>query len=78
MVFPNIFTAIRAFYRWVRAFIRREPTLVSEEVLVERLATCETCDFLDPEFRQCRSCTCAVDLKANFTTETCPEEKWKR
>lgn len=78
MVFPDLREAVCAFFRWLGAVFRREPVLVSDEVLAERLATCETCDFLDPEFRQCRSCTCAVDLKANLTTETCPEKKWKR
>lgn len=77
MVLPNLFNAVGALFRWIRAVLRHEPTLVSEEVLAERLGTCETCDFLDPETRQCKSCTCFVDLKANLSTETCPEKKWK-
>lgn len=76
MVFPNVFTAIRAFFRWVRAFIRREPTLVSEEVLVEREKHCEACEFRDAEANQCLKCSCFLGLKQQMTTERCPIGKW--
>ena len=77
MVFPNVFTAVRAFYRWVRAFIRREPTLVSEEVLQHRLGRCRSCTRYDLDSGQCLECTCFVDLKAQLSTEKCPLDKWK-
>lgn len=77
MVFPNLFNAAGALFRWVRALIRREPALVSDEVLEARLATCAACEFFEPESRQCLKCTCLVDIKANLSTEFCPERFWK-
>lgn len=78
MLLPNIKTGIASLKRWILAVLRRQPTLVSDEVLAERLETCRPCRFLSKRSRQCRKCTCFVDIKANLSTERCPVKKWKR
>lgn len=77
MKFPNLFNAASSLLRLIRALFRREPVLVAQEVLDERLETCYACKRFEANDRQCLECTCFIDLKAQLDTETCPLKKWK-
>lgn len=78
MRIPNVKTAIKAAGKVVSAVAAGQAVLVSEEIVTERLNACESCEFFDASARQCKRCTCFIDVKVNLSTETCPEEKWKR
>ncbi len=57
--------------------------LASEEVVAERLATCESCvgpgGYFQASDRRClyRKCGCFVDEKTQWASESCPIGKWK-
>lgn len=76
MKFPNLFHAAGALYRAVKGLFSVKPTFVTEEVACKRLEVCEKCPFFISEYRQCDVCSCFVDLKAQLSTETCPEGRW--
>lgn len=52
--------------------------IASTQKRKKRLGVCEVCPDLDPEMRQCKTCTCFVDLKTFMATEACPKGKWGR
>lgn len=68
--------AIKALIRLGRSVFRRKNPILSVAGVEKRLAVCEKCPRFVPDGRQCSACTCFVDLKANLTTETCPEGRW--
>jgi hypothetical protein len=79
MIFPNPFYFAAAVGRIVWAKLRGEKVLVPVPVEVFRLETCENgCPFFDPEDRQCKACTCFIDLKCPIATEKCPKGRWGR
>lgn len=78
MKVPNPLTALRAAVRAVKAALSGEEILAPDKVVTDRTATCEGCPFFDPDFRQCNSCGCMVDLKVQLATEECPEGRWGR
>lgn len=76
MKFPNPFRFAAEIFRAVRAELRGENAIVSQEEFEDRIKTCERCPHFDWEIRQCRVCTCFVDLKANLRTSECPKHLW--
>jgi hypothetical protein len=64
----------RAGWRWLRGY----NVFVTDGILSERVEMCEsqlTC--FDRGSRQCKDCSCLVDVKAMFATEKCPRKKWR-
>lgn len=47
---------------------------VSQEVYKDRLDICNSCEYL--KGTQCGICGCYVKVKAKWTTENCPKNKW--
>ena len=76
MTIPNPFRAIRAGCRVIRQKIAGRAVLVDDETLRQRLEACEKCPELDRDSRQCKVCTCFVDVKAALSTEKCPRRRW--
>jgi hypothetical protein len=71
--------AFMAFYRWIRFVIANrsiKAANVDNDTYIKRLTTCIICPEHDPEFKQCKVCTCFVQVKAQLKTETCPLKKW--
>jgi len=62
--------------RWVKAGF----PLVTEDVLNDRMETCQACDRWDKTayagFGRCMECKCSK-IKLHWETETCPLGKWK-
>ena len=48
---------------------------VDDHVYEDRISICEGCDNLTKE-RTCSICTCFIDVKAKWSTEECPKNKW--
>jgi len=76
MRLPNLYEALMAGCRVIKAKFTRQAVLLDDETVNERLAACEACPFFDPGIRQCNACTCLVDLKAALATEKCPKRRW--
>jgi Family of unknown function (DUF6171) len=43
----------------------------------ERLAICQTCEFLDKRLGLCEKCGCFMEFKTMFSWAECPIGKWK-
>lgn len=78
-----LFTFSKAVARTARALLSNlwkkqpEPVVVDKAVHDEREKTCRTeCPHLHGE--QCKICACFIDAKTWLSTETCPDERWKR
>jgi len=76
MIFPNLKNAFHAVIRLCKNLFQRKNPIADAKTVEKRLAICEKCPQLRASSRQCMACTCFVDLKANLTTETCPENRW--
>lgn len=80
---PN---ALKAAFRIVRSWFRPEElVLATDYVRAVRLARCRLCPHNDAVHYtnpsgQCRLCTCYIDLKTYFATESCPDNppRWKQ
>lgn len=71
--------AFKALYRWIRFVIANrsfKASKVDNDTYAKRLCTCIVCPEYDQEFKQCKVCTCFVQIKAQLKTETCPLKKW--
>lgn len=76
MIFPSPKQAFLAVKRVFLAVFRRKPLILSEKAVEARLEICQKCPRLWLDTRQCTACTCYVDLKAQLSTEKCPEQRW--
>lgn len=47
---------------------------VSKDVYSERLETCVECPHRDN--RKCGKCGCILAIKAKWSTEKCPDNRW--
>jgi hypothetical protein len=76
MKIPNPWVAAQAAARAARAVMKRAPLTVSQETVDLRTKICHKCEFFDPNFGQCKVCSCIISLKAQLATEKCPKGKW--
>jgi hypothetical protein len=67
-------TLASAVLRKVKRLIHGDRMLASPEKLKARLDVCHKCDQLYD--KQCKVCTCYVDVKAMWEDEVCPILKW--
>jgi hypothetical protein len=49
---------------------------VNQQVKLDRLAVCNTCEEFSKRFSSCKQCGCYMPAKATFAVSTCPLEKW--
>lgn len=75
--FSSAFRAFAASFRIAYARLRGFRVLATILEQTKRLNECHACEELTEE-RQCRICTCFVDVKTMLTTEGCPKHKWLR
>ena len=78
MIMPNPFKAALAFWRFAFNLVVDRPLFVSPEAAIGRRVVCEahSGECFEPQSRQCRDCTCFVDLKSLLVTERCPRGLW--
>lgn len=50
---------------------------VDDNVRDERMAICNSCEFLFEPTMQCKKCGCFVKAKTRFKSFSCPIGKWK-
>ncbi len=70
---PNL---LRSLSRISRSALGRQRVIASKDVLDGRIDRCITCAMFEASSRQCRKCTCFVDVKTLFAPESCPLKKW--
>ena len=47
----------------------------SKEVYDSRVLTCLACKYYDLDTDDCNKCGCPIEVKAKWSTESCPENK---
>jgi len=80
---PNLKNAAKSACRVIKAVVKGDPLLLDEASVKQRLEACEgkpgekpPCPEFDASARQCRACTCLIDLKSQLATEKCPLHRW--
>lgn len=73
---PNVFLFVRSAARALRALATGHDIVASDATIDKRRHSCRTCPHLDGVIRQCKVCTCMIDLKTQFRTEACPVGRW--
>jgi hypothetical protein len=78
--FPSLFQQARnlanELVETAKRAQRRLPIIVPEEVGSQRLALCDSCEFLNREKFRCTKCGCFMKTKTQFAGAKCPENKW--
>ena len=49
---------------------------VSDEIFINRISICKRCDKFDKDLNRCLECGCFLYIKARWSTEKCPLDKW--
>lgn len=71
---PNFFSAM---WKAIKHWWKGDPVLASEESVESRLSVCERCPHFAEDSRQCRVCTCFVDVKVALQDSSCPMDYWR-
>lgn len=50
--------------------------VATPELQKERIAICNSCEFLFELTRNCKACGCFVDAKTRLAPAKCPKAKW--
>ena len=50
----------------------------TKEVYDSRVLTCLACPFYNVDNDECDKCGCPIEVKAKWSTENCPENKWSK
>jgi len=67
--FKRIFIFLQAIFRYL---IKGKK--VSNEIFIKRVGICSSCEYLNGG--NCGKCGCVIPIKAKWSTEKCPIEKW--
>jgi hypothetical protein len=60
----------------IKKSMKGDSLFVSEEVALERMSICKTCEYYDPEQNRCKHCGCLLEYKVKWALDGCPIEKW--
>ena len=74
---PSFLEMAKTFTSSVADFIKKGAPIVSKPVYVNRLATCNSCEYLIRKSMRCKSCGCLLQTKARMETAHCPLGKWE-
>jgi hypothetical protein len=50
----------------------------SKELYQSRVLTCLSCRYYNSTKDECNICGCPIEVKAEWKTESCPKNKWKK
>jgi hypothetical protein len=76
--FRTIYHSAASLARFVRALCSPENIVAPGHVIAARVARCEGCRWFIESSRQCRLCTCFIDVKTLLAAESCPEHHWRK
>jgi hypothetical protein len=55
---------------WAKSGFQITPS----EILIKRIETCKSCEYLKKQF--CSKCGCIIAIKSRMATAKCPDGKW--
>jgi hypothetical protein len=70
----SFISAIKARYQHLEEEAKK--LLAPEELQKERVAICNSCEYLFTPTRNCKACGCFVDAKTRIQMAKCPKDKW--
>lgn len=70
----SFISAIKARYEHLAEEAKK--LLASEELQKERVAICDSCEYLFTPTRNCKACGCFIDAKTRLQSAKCPKNKW--
>tara|TARA_R100001480_G_scaffold137590_1_gene134635 strand:+ start:433 stop:669 length:237 start_codon:yes stop_codon:yes gene_type:complete len=50
----------------------------SKELYDSRVLTCLACKYYESNKDECLVCGCPIEVKASWSTESCPKNKWSK
>ena len=50
----------------------------SKELYDERVLTCLACKYYEADKDECLVCGCPIEVKASWSTESCPNNFWRK
>jgi hypothetical protein len=74
--FPPLKEQAKTFIKAAVDHAKSGFTNVTDEVYEARIAVCNKCEFY--QSGRCLKCGCFVGLKAHWSTQECPENKWHK
>ena len=74
---PGFIEMARNFTKSAVDFIKSGAAIVSKTVYINRLATCNSCEYLIRKSMRCKSCGCLLEAKARMESAYCPLGKWE-
>lgn len=60
----------------VKAIVKQQPVLASEDTINNRKNICETCEFWIAANKRCSICGCFTNAKIKLANEKCPKNFW--
>ena len=58
--------------------LNSEHYIQNQQIIVDRVNTCNWCSRFFRPTRQCKDCLCFIDAKAKLKTEDCPNGYWDK
>ena len=78
MTKPKRLQKLNSFMRAAAKFAAAGFTKSSREVYDSRVLKCLACISYDVKNDECNECGCRIDIKASWSTERCPKDRWIR
>jgi|TARA_R110002020_G_scaffold294284_1_gene510139 hypothetical protein len=74
---PSFIEMAKSFTKSAADFIKSGAAIVDKTTYVNRLATCNSCEYLIRKSMRCKACGCLLETKAKMETAYCPLGKWE-
>jgi hypothetical protein len=56
--------------------IMEDSDFASEQLIAQRLSTCNTCEFVNANKDSCTQCSCLLSSRTKYVESFCPIGKW--
>lgn len=70
----NLFSSASAV---AKDIVNGNELFVSNEIRQNRMNVCLSCEWYDAEQVRCKSCGCFLEQKTQYTSQSCPQNKWE-
>ena len=73
---PNAVQKAWSFTKAITRYAAYGFKTVPTDVYVERMSECNKCEHLLKEKSACGLCGCMIEVKGQWSTEKCPDNRW--
>ena len=73
---PPLITQAKNFTTATKKHVAAGRPKRSELETAKCMATCEKCEWFNPDSRRCSKCGCRMTIKSRWATANCPIGKW--